>query len=172
MLLSEMPLHHCVAALDTGFLLTYLLARLCPGFMEAGVGLNPPSSCSDTVVGMDGNTPRSCWSLCPAFCPSWSGKVPCVVSTHPSSSSRSVCSANEALAQPACPSGTLELCAITTLAWDRREIPLQAQGSFLLQQTHKPSNSHCVFALPGIVLLVNQSFKLLSYFYLPAISSG
>lgn len=69
MLLSEMPLHHCVAALDTGFLLAYLRARVSPGSMEAAMGLNPPSSCSDTVTGMDGNAHRSCWSLCPPSAP-------------------------------------------------------------------------------------------------------
>lgn len=106
MLLSEMPLHHCVAALDTGFVLTYLLPRACPGFMELAIGLNPPSSCSDAVMGMDGNARRACWSLPPAFCPSWSGTVPCVVSTQPGSS------ANETLIQLTCPSGTLEPCAL------------------------------------------------------------
>lgn len=166
-----MPLHHCVAALDTGFLLTYLRARVSPGSAEVVMGLNPPSSSSDSHG--DG------WQcsqvlLEPLSCllPQLEWKVPCVVSTHPGSSSRSGCSANKPLTHVACPSGTLEPCAITASAWDRREIPLQGlQWSFLLQQTHKPSNSHCVSALPGI-LLVSQSFKLPSYFYLSAFTSG
>lgn len=100
-------------------------------------------------------------------------KVPCGLSTHPGSSSRSGCSAKEPLTQLAHPSGTLEPCAITASARDRRGIPLQGlQWSFLLQRTHKPSNSHCFSALPGVILLVSQSFRLLSYFYLPAFTSG
>ena len=55
MLPSEMPLHHCVAALDTGFVLTYVLARIWSGFLEVVVGPNPPRSCSDTAMGTGGN---------------------------------------------------------------------------------------------------------------------
>lgn len=85
--------------------------------------------------GMDGNARRSCWSLCPAFCPSWSGKVPCVVSTL------AALRAVAALQMRHCPSGTLERCAIATSARDRRKIPLQAQQNFLYsKQTNLPTH--------------------------------
>ncbi|PKU46460.1 hypothetical protein llap_3232 [Limosa lapponica baueri] len=49
MLPSEMPLHHCVAALDTGFVLTDILARIW--IYESGDMTNPPRSCSHMAVG-------------------------------------------------------------------------------------------------------------------------
>jgi len=45
------------------------------------------------------------------------------------------------------------------------------QQSFLPQQTHKLSSSQVVSALLGVIFSVSQSFKLLSSFHPPAVSS-
>lgn len=169
MLLSEMPLHHCVAALDTGFFLTYLLSGICPGFMEAVMGLSPPSTGSDTVMGMHGNARRSCWSVCPAFCPSWGGKVPCVVSTHPGSSSRRLLCKWDTN-----PTHVSQWDLVPSLPWHgtgEGSCSRATSGASCSANTQTLQLTLCLCSAryhfvgePGL-----QTF---SYFYLPAISSG
>lgn len=101
MLFSEMPLHHCVAALDTGFVLTEVPARI--RIYGSGGRTNPPRTCSVMAVGTGGNA----WqvSLDLPSCPRWSGEVPCMASTHPGSSPRRGHTANGTITQLHVPAG-------------------------------------------------------------------
>lgn len=71
---------------------------------------------------------------------------------------RGGCSANGTLTQLTCPSGTL--CHRYLGMGQERDPAPGPPAELLVQQTHKPSNSLCVSALPGIILLVSQGFKL------------
>lgn len=58
MLPSELPLHHCVAAPDTAFVLEDALTRTRSGFMDVVVGPKPPGSRCGLAAGTGGNVAR------------------------------------------------------------------------------------------------------------------
>lgn len=159
---SEMTLHHCVAALDTGFVLTYILARICSEFMEVVVGTNPPRSCSDMAMGM-GDVAED--PLLPS--------APDGMGRHPAWPALTLALPEE---RPFCKQDTNPTCMSQ---WEHGALCRDGTGDShhpgppaeLLATANAQTLQHNVSALPGVILLASQSFKLLSNFYLPAMSS-